>query len=253
MTETLHIADLDFEVRRGPRRKTLGLTVDRAGELVVHAPAQASESELRRWVTRKMLWVHQKLAQKQELNANARTPEFVTGESFFYLGKGLRLRLVETGQRPLLLSGEWLLLRRRDHADAGQHFRRWYLDKGGPWLSKRVVMWQPRLNVEPLRVRVSDLGFRWGSCGKRGALNFNWRLLQFPVRLIDYVIVHELAHLLEHKHTFRFWQVLDRALPDWRERKSAMESSWQEFAVFGIEVRAANRRVAFKADTAGLP
>src|SRR5262249_48359544 len=161
MTETLHIADLDFEVRRGPRRKTLGLTVDRAGELVVHAPAEASPDDLRRWVTRKLLWVHRKLAQKQEMNAAARTPEFVTGESFFYLGKGFRLRLVENGKNPLRLSGEWLLLRRGDRADAVQHFRRWYLARGGPWLSKRVVMWRPRLNAEPAKVRVSDLGFRW--------------------------------------------------------------------------------------------
>jgi predicted metal-dependent hydrolase len=171
------------------------------------------------------------------MNATARTPEFVTGESFFYLGKGFRLRIVEAGEGPLRLSGEWLLLRRSDPADAVQHFRRWYLERGGPWLSERIIMWQPRLNAEPAKVRVSDLGFRWGSCGKKGTLNFNWRLLQLPVRMIDYVIVHELAHLLEENHTPEFWQVLDRALPDWRERKSAMESGWQAFAVFGIQAQ----------------
>ena len=69
----------------------------------------------------------------------------------------------------------------------------------------------------------------------RTGLYFNWRLLQLPVRLIDYVIVHELAHLLEHNHTLEFWRVLDRVLPDWRERKSMLETGWQAFAAFGIE------------------
>lgn len=235
MSETLRIADLNFEVRRGPRRKTLGLTVDRRGELVVHAPAQASEDELRKWVGRKLLWVHRKLAQKQRMNATPRTPEFVTGETFFYLGKSFRLRLVDDGGTPLRTSGEWLLLRRAERAEAARHFRGWYLERGTPWLTKRLSTWQPRLNVEPAGFKLGDLGYRWGSCGKTGTVNFNWRLLQLPVRFIDYVVVHELAHLVEHNHTREFWRILDRTLPDWRERRAAIETEWQTFAIFSIE------------------
>ena len=58
-----------------------------------------------------------------------------------------------------------------------------------------------------------------GSCGKTGILLFNWRLFQLPITLIDYVVVHEMAHLREHNHTPEFWRILDRALPDWQERK----------------------------------
>jgi len=235
MTETLQIADLEFEIRRGPRRKTLGLTVDRAGELVVHAPAQASEDELRRWVTRKLLWVHRKLARKHELNAAARTPEFVSGESFYYLGKNFRLRLVDTSAVPLELSRGWFLLRREDCPDGVGHFRDWYLATGTPWLSNRVDAWVPRLNIKPTRIKVGDLGFHWGSCGKQGRLYFNWRLLQLPVRLIDYVVVHELIHLIEHNHGREFWRIMDRTLPDWGERKESIDSGWQGFTAFGIE------------------
>ena len=170
MSETLSIADLHFEVRRGPRRKTLGLTVDRGGELIVHAPPSATEEELRRWVQRKLLWVHRKLAQKQEMNAAARRPEFVSGESFYYLGKSFRLRVMDEGEAQLRFQGEWFLLRRTDPAKAIQHFRRWYLDTGAPWLANRVKMWEPRVNAEPQGISVGDLGFRWGSCGKNGAL-----------------------------------------------------------------------------------
>lgn len=237
MSETLQIADLVFDVRRGPRRKTLGLTVDRGGELVVHAPLAASEEELRHWVNHKLLWVHQKLAQKQEMNCAVRTPEFVSGESFFYLGKSYRLRVASRADAALSFDGERFILRRSDVGDAVQCFRHWYLETGTPWLANRVAKWEPRVCVKTSRVKVGDLGFRWGSCGKNRTIHFNWRLLQLPARLIDYIIVHELAHLLERNHTKEFWRILDRTMPDWQSRQRTMESEWQSFAMFGIDVQ----------------
>lgn len=242
MSETLQIAELHFEIRRTPRRRTLGLTVDRAGELVVHAPDSASEEELRNWVERKLLWVHQKLARKREMNGNQRSPEFVSGESFFYLGRNYRLRVVDSAHVPLELSGEWFRLRRQDVADAWGHFRNWYVATGACWLENRVETWIPRVNAKPTRVTVGELGYHWGSCGKSGALHFNWRLLQLPVRLIDYVVVHELVHLIEHNHGHEFWRILDRVLPDWQERKSQLETAWQTCSVFRMERDAADRK-----------
>lgn len=235
MTETLHIADLEFEVRRGPRRKTLGLTVDRGGELIVHAPVSATEHELREWVNRKLLWVHRKLAQKEEMNAAARKPDFVSGETFFYLGKTYRLRVVDEAEVQLALDGEWFLLRRSEQMTAVEQFRKWYIRTGTPWLSRRVAFWEPRVNAKPTCVSVRDLGFNWGSCGRNQTVHFNWRLLQLPVRLIDYIVVHEMAHLIEHNHTREFWKILDGVMPDWSERKKTMESEWQAFAAFAID------------------
>ena len=84
------------------------------------------------------------------------------------------------------------------------------------------------------RIEVRDLGFRWGSCGKNAVLFFNWRLLQLPVRLIDYIIVHELAHLREPRHSSEFWQAIDRALPEWRKLKDALSGDGARFLVFGM-------------------
>ena len=89
---------------------------------------------------------------------------------------------------------------------------------------------------------MGDLGFRWGSCGKNGVLRFNWRLLQLPVRLIDYVIVHELVHIQEPHHSPEFWQAIDRALPAWRTLKQALCGDATRFLVFGMdELRARDK------------
>lgn len=166
MTETLHIADLDFEVRRSPRRKTLGLTVDRAGELVVHAPESAGEDQIRQWVGRKLLWVHRKLAEKQDIRPRRRPIEFVTGESIFYLGQGFRLRIEDTQATAVTFDGEWFHLRRRDQAEAATHFRAWFIQVGADWLAARAKALLPRIGGGDITVRVGDLGYRWGSCGK---------------------------------------------------------------------------------------
>ena len=222
MNGVLVVGDLEFEVRRSSRRKTLGLTVGRTGELVVHSPQTASEAELRGWVEKKLLWVHQKLLLKAEHGQETRKLEAVSGESIAYLGRNYRLKVVEDQSTPLRFDGQWFFLRERDRAEVQKHFQTWYRNVGAEWLKERVRFWGPRVGMSPSKIVVGNLGFRWGSCGKNGALYFNWRLLQLPVSLVDYVIVHELAHLHEHNHKPAFWRIVDRVLPDWKERKDEL-------------------------------
>ena len=80
--------------------------------------------------------------------------------------------------------------------------------------------WAPRVGVEPTASRCATSGFRWGSCGKSGGLNFHWATILLPPSVVDYVIVHELVHLIEPNHTPEFWQQLGRALPDYEQRKN---------------------------------
>ncbi|NLW81402.1 MAG: M48 family metallopeptidase, partial [Desulfovibrionales bacterium] len=138
MNEVLVVDNLEFEVRRSPRRKTLGLTVDRAGELVVHSPETASEAELHKWVERKLLWVHQKLLRKEVHSGGVHRLEMVSGESIAYLGQNYRLKIVKDQATPLQFDGQWFLLREDDRLDAPRHFQAWYQDAGAEWLDERV-------------------------------------------------------------------------------------------------------------------
>ena len=228
MNEVLVVDSLEFEVRRSIRRKTLGLTVDRAGELVVHSPAMASEAELQNWVEQKLLWVHQKLLRKEEYSQGINRLEVVSGESIAYLGQNYRLKIVKKQSVPLRFDGQWFSLRERDRLEAPRHFQSWYQHTGTEWLNERVRFWEPKAGISASKITVSDLGFRWGSCGKNGVLFFNWRLLQLPVRLVDYVIAHELVHLREHNHTPEFWRILGRVIPDWKERKEELSRKHAE-------------------------
>jgi predicted metal-dependent hydrolase len=187
MTETLQLGELVFEVRRSARRKTLGLTVDRAGELVAHVPFGTPVEDLTRWINKKLLWVYRKLALKQEAAPKVHAPEYVSGEAFCYLGRRFSLKVVAKQERPFQFDGTRFILR-RDARPAEAHFRRWYLETGTEWLRHRVERLSHHTTRMPNTIEVRDLGFRWGSCGKAGVLYFNWKVLQLPVRLLDYII-----------------------------------------------------------------
>ncbi len=227
---TLTVDDLEFTVRRSDRRRTLGITIERDGELVVTAPAATSEEEIERLVRQKGLWIYRKLAEREFVVGPGREKEYVPGETFFYLGRSYRLRLVggENGHAPLQLQHGWFELL-RDERDRGErHFIDWYVARGTPWLTRRVSLWAPRVGVEPGPVRVQELGYRWGSCGEQ-ALNFHWRTLQLPPRIIDYVVLHELVHVHEPRHDSAFWQKVERAMPDYGARKEWLAEHGHQF------------------------
>jgi hypothetical protein len=94
---------------------------------------------------------------------------------------------------------------------------------------------------KPENIEVRDLGFRWGSCSKGGVVYFNWKALQLPVRLVDYM--HELVHLVEGHHGPEFWQALGRAMPDWQKRKDALADKAKEYLVFGMPSGRAGSRL----------
>jgi len=220
--EALTVDDLTFEIRRSPRRRTVEITLDRGGELIIAAPPDAGRELLEVFVREKRFWLYTKMAEKQSRLQPLATKEFVSGEGFPYLGRSYRLLLVEVQDVPLKLeAGRFKLLRSRAPQGRAQ-FVRWYTEHARAWLQRRVKGWARRMDVAPAAVEVRDLGFRWGSCGKAGSVNFHWATILLPVSLVDYVIVHELAHLIEPNHTPAFWLRVGRALPDYEQRKTRL-------------------------------
>jgi predicted metal-dependent hydrolase len=220
LSAILQVDDLRFEVRRSSRRRSLEITVDRGGELVLAAPPEVGEERLREFVREKRFWIYTKLAAKEQLQKTVSPKEFVNGEGFLYLGRSYRLLLVDGQDPPVKLqSGRFTL--RRDLADEGrEHLVRWYGERGRIWLWHKAREYANRMEAKPAGVKVRDLGYRWGSCGKGDWLYFHWKAILLPPRIAEYVVVHELAHLHEPHHTPEFWRRVERALPDYERRKT---------------------------------
>jgi predicted metal-dependent hydrolase len=220
--KTFTFDDLTFEVRESVRRSTLEIIVDRDGSLVLAAPPDVPPDKLEAFVTENLVWVYTKLEEKAA-QAPPRSPkEYVSGEGFFYLGRNYRLKVIgDDSRRPSLRLYRGRFELRRDVVpQAREHFMRWYtlhlrtiLDRQLPPLARRV-------GVEPRQVHIQDLGYRWGSRGRRGHLYFHWRVAMLPHPMIAYVVAHELVHLVERNHTDAFWERLARVIPDYPDRQA---------------------------------
>lgn len=216
----LTVGDLRFEVRRSPRRTAMQITVDRGGELLLAVPESCPTGAMEQFVREKRFWIYTKLAEKGALGPVTPQKQFVDGEGFPYLGRSHRLLLVDEPQEaPVKLEQGRFKMLRAEAAAGREHMIRWYTERAGPWLTKRVERFCGRIGVEPTGITVQDLGFRWGSCGKGGRLFFHWRTILLPPRVVEYVIVHELVHLIEPHHTPAFWLRVERAMPEFAERK----------------------------------
>ncbi len=234
MSELLTVGDLSFELRRSDKRKTIGITVERNGSLIVTAPLDCPLDTIKAVAEEKRPWVYIKLAEKEMLSRPARAKEFITGENFFYLGRSYRLLLFESAEPlgkvpPLRLYEGRFMLRKDEVERASLHFTNWYTQHGVAWLERRAELFTDRVGVKQGKVGVLDLGYRWGSCGAGGSLNFHWRTILLPPKIIEYIVVHELVHLLEPHHNQDFWKRLKRAMPDQSARKLWLAENGSNF------------------------
>jgi predicted metal-dependent hydrolase len=216
---SLQVDDLRFTILRSTRRKTIQITVERSGDLVLCAPPGVDEVTLRAFVLEKRFWIYTKLAEKDRLQRQVPRKAFVGGEGFLYLGRSHRLKLVDEQDVPLKLAAGRFCLRQDALPAAREHFIRWYSARARRWLWDKARDYVARMEVQPVGVKVQDLGYRWGSCGKGDWLYFHWKAILLPPRIAEYVVVHELAHLHQPHHTPEFWQRVERALPDFERRK----------------------------------
>jgi predicted metal-dependent hydrolase len=215
----LTVNDLRFEVRRSDRRRALEITVDRDGELVLSAPPDVPDATLRDFARRKRMWVYKQLARRQALAHEPPRKVFTEGEGFAYLGRSYRLRLVAQSDAAIKLQGGRFVMPQALARSGREHLIRWYSERARIWLADKVTDYAARMEVMPSGVRVQDLGYRWGSCGKGDWLYFHWKTILLPARICEYVVVHEMAHLHDPHHTPEFWRRVERAMPDFERRK----------------------------------
>ena len=218
------IRDIEYQLLPGTERQTTDIVIERSGMITVRPPLRMTPTQVDETVLSKRMWIYRNLAEWRDINATHVTREWVSGESFLYLGSSYRLQLVQAQDEPLKLKdGRFCLVRSIAKAlgseAAHQVFETFYRGKGLPRIKKRVAYFADKVGVAAGSVQVKDLGYRWASCLKNGDLHFHWKCLMAPLTIIDYIVVHELCHLHHRDHSDAFWNEVDKVLPDYRDRK----------------------------------
>lgn len=219
---------IGYTIKRSRRRGSITLTIDERGLRVGvpwHATHGAIESELRKHET----WIVRKLTQWEERRAPPR--RWQDGEALMLLGAPLRLTLA-SGLQATVSDGERLLvgigaLSRPD--DIARTVIAWLREQALACFRARIAHYVPQLLVRPPEIHLSAARTRWGSCHPAGRVHLNWRLIQMPLRLVDYVVVHELSHLREMNHSPRFWRTVAGIIPDYAARRMEIRTEGHRY------------------------
>lgn len=216
---------ISYTLKRSNRRRSIGLRIDDRG-LTVNAPLRASERWLHSVLQDKAHWVVEKLdSWQQRKPAEMR---WVDGETIPFLGELLTLRVrTSLFAAPLYRHGEALWVFVADDSDTA-HIERavshWYRQQAEQLFSERVAHYAPLLNVTPHAVKLSAAKTQWGSCTARGTVRLNEQLIRLPLSLIDYVVVHELAHMREMNHSAAFWNVVGSVCPNFAKLRRELKA-----------------------------
>lgn len=205
------------------RRNFLSLEIKPTGEIVVKAPLHVPERMIQKFLEEKEEWLR-----KNFTAIKKRTPQKKTyqeGESFYFLGKHYVLKYTDGIEIKLL--DQALLLPKVMLFRAQKELTNWYLHQAKETISKRVAFHAEKMQAEYKDLLFSDTKSKWGTCFPDNSLQFNWRLIMAPLMVLDYVVIHELAHTTEKNHGDGFWRKVRLYTPAYRQHRKWLEENAQ--------------------------
>lgn len=211
---------MEYQLIRS-RRKTIAICIDRDGNVTVRAPLKAGGAFIDRFITEKQDWIEEKSAQ-MAANAQSRREFSVSpGSTLPLMGKEYP---VLSGER-VAFDGASFYLPEEAFDTLKPKLIRLYQSIALDFLSRRTDFFAKQTGFQPTGVRIGSARTSWGSCSGKNHLSYSWKLILVPPEQIDYVIVHELAHTVEHNHSPRFWALVGQILPDYQLRRKQLKLS----------------------------
>ena len=198
-------------------RRTIALEVTHEATLIVRAPLRVSAGYIEEMIAEKRSWILRKMAEMRQRPATA-VHHYAEGEHFLFLGNPYPLQFMDNDDGKIERTDK-LYVSRNLAPDLQHRLKRWYMHEAAPILRERCAWFSMLTGHTPKSIRITDAQQRWGSCTHAGGLNFSWRLVQAPPGIIDYVVVHELVHLVQPDHSRKFWAKVKEIMPDYEERR----------------------------------
>jgi hypothetical protein len=194
------------------------VVVTRNGELIVRAPYNTPLPFIEHVINRKSLWIIKKLNEAASM-PQYETRKFSEGELFMYLGNQYPLSIIENNKSAVRFVEDTIYISSKAFLNAERNIIRWYQTEAYKVLTERTEYFSASVNMKPSSIRLSGAKRRWGSCGRKGNINYNWRLIMAPLEILDYIVVHELAHLRHHNHSKQYWNLVFSIMPEYKSRE----------------------------------
>ena len=235
-------------------RKDIKVSVTLVNGVEVYTPENINKNQLNEILYKKAAWITQKLQELNEVNTVVQQKEFVSGEKLPYLGRNYRLKVLKQPVQKaglLFKQGRFIATvpeqwnQDKIQQTLEQQLIDWYRQHGRKKILERAGYYQNILGVEPNSMQLKTQYKRWGTCTPKGDIYINWRITMAPIRVIDYVIVHELVHLKIPEHNDRFWKLVKATLPHYEEAKEWLRVHGIELHSVGLKEGQNNRDMTY--------
>jgi len=219
--------DLSYELVRSKRRKkTLAIQVTKDGAITLFVPFRTPKREADDFFREREGWIRKQIARLTEKAKARRERKFLPGETFPYHGEEYPLMAGAPHGRAGLVFFNGVFFLGPDNFDGvREYFVDWYRKAALKELAERVRHYSARTGLTPRRITVTDARTRYGSCSAADRLSFSWRIIMAPLPVMDYVILHELAHIKVKNHSPRYWEFLATICPDWKEQRKWLKEN----------------------------
>lgn len=215
------VIDFNYQIIRKPNRKTSTIVIKDNNDIEVRVPARMPTRIIEQFIEQKQQWIKKKLRFNSEQRAPVVVRSFTDGERFDLLGEPLILTLQQGSRSTVIEDGKLLLTLPDPEPDkVRRQLIHWYRLQAKSYFTERCKIRSKEVGAEASHVGEKAYKSRWGSCHIDGRIYFNWRLIMAPVWVIDYVIIHELCHLIHHNHSRDYWQLVESVMPDYRHAKN---------------------------------
>lgn len=200
------------------KRKTISVIVERDRSVIVRAPLNTSKELIENEINKRKRLIQNKINHNQKYPFDKQSKEFVSGESLLYLGKNYKLFLTDDPVDGVVFDNKFFI-NKSNQRNANKLFKEWYINSASNIIIPKVKAVANQIGVKYNSLNILDLKYRWGSCTPKDNIHFNWRLIKAPMNVIEYIIVHELTHLLVANHSAEFWNRVASHLPNFDKAK----------------------------------
>jgi hypothetical protein len=218
---------IPYSIIKSNRRKTSQITVDK-DNVVVRTPSSKTTSEIKKIVDGKKKWIFRKQLEFQKQKSDIAKFSYTDGTKFLYLGRNLTLKILKNKKtESVSLKKDMLIVsikpKRSSKARVKKLCQEWMMEKSSQIFSRHLNKISKKLKLKPRKIIIKNLKDRWGSTTSDNTINLNMNLIKAPKLVIDYVILHELCHLKIKGHSYKFWQMVRRYMPNYEDQKHWLE------------------------------
>lgn len=213
----------EYEVKYS-KRKTLNITVERDRKIIVRAPENTSLQKIESIIQAKSQWIKEKVNHAQKYPVDYKPKEFISGETLLFLGKHYQLLVVDEEIEGVEFDQRFRISK-TNQSKANELFKKWYLKQALQKIAPLATMYAKNLGVVYNEFKTSEMKYRWGSCTPSNNIIFNWRIVKAPMYVLEYLVAHELVHLMENNHTPRFWNILSIQVPHYLKAKKWLKEN----------------------------